>query len=409
MSLTAGTSMMCDPELRLRLNRVQNRALVVGGAGLALCLAAWVVWPNHFFAPYLVGYLFWLGIALGSMGLTMLHHLAGGSWGLVIRRPLEAGGATVPLLAVLFLPIALGIPVLYPWARAEVGARLDTPLRVAYLNETLFLVRAAGYFGVWTALAFLLGGWSSRQDHISDHRPSGRLQALSGPGTVILFLAGTFSAVDWVMSLEAPWASTIFGAMLITGDAMATFAVMIAVAVFLASAKPMSEIATPGRLNDLGNLLLAFVMLWAYMSFCQFLIVWSGNLTEEIPWYLRRTRGGWEWLAIALIVCQFFLPFFLLLIRENKRHTRSLLGVTLLILVMHWVELIWLVIPASSDPAGPRIPWIEIPLCALTLAGVGGIWTAVFIGRLKSLPLVPLNDPTLNEALEKARGHDQHA
>ena len=287
------------------------------------------VWPEHFFAAYLVGYLFWLGIALGSMGLTMLHHLTGGSWGLVIRRPLEAGAATVPLLALLFLPIAFGMPTLYPWARADSAAHWTRLCKASYLNETLFLIRAAGYFGVWTSLAFLLFGWSSQQDHTSDHRPSGRLQALSGPGIVILFLAGTFSAIDWVMSLEAPWASTIFGAMLITGDAMATFAVMIVVAALLASARPMSEIATPGRLNDLGNLLLAFVMLWAYMSFCQYLIVWSGNLKEEIPWYLRRTRGGWEWVALALIACQFFLPFFLLLVRENKRHPRSILRVSL--------------------------------------------------------------------------------
>ena len=181
---------------------------------------------------------------------------------------------------------------------------------------------------------------------------------------------------------------------------MATFAVMIVVASILGSSRPMSDIATPGRLNDLGNLLLAFVMLWAYMSFCQFLIVWSGNLTDEIPWYLKRTRGGWEWVALALIVCQFFLPFFLLLIRENKRHARSLLGVCLLILLMHWIDLIWLVIPASSEAANPRIPWIEIPLSALALAGVGGIWTAVFVARLKRLPLVPLNDPSLVEALE---------
>ncbi len=180
---------------------------------------------------------------------------------------------------------------------------------------------------------------------------------MSGPGTVILFAASTFAAVDWVMSLEAPWTSTIFGAMLITGEAMATFAAMIVVTAFLKTGKPMSEIATPERLNDLGNLQLAFVMLWAYMSFCQYLIIWSGNLTEEIPWYLKRTRGGWEWVALALIVCQFFLPFFLLLIRENKRHSRSLLGVCLLILLLHWVDLVWLVVPASSDAASPRIPW----------------------------------------------------
>ena len=402
MSLMTGTSMMCDQELRLRLDRLQTRAMIVGGVCLVLCLGAWVLWPGHFFAPYLVGYLFWLGIALGCMGLTMLHHLVGGSWGLVIRRPLEAGGATVPVLALLFLPIALGIPTLYAWARPTGAEGVSTAMRAGYLNESLFLVRAAGYFGVWTALALLLCGWSSRQDHMSDHRPSQRLQRLSGPGTVILFAASSFSAIDWVMSLEAPWASSIYGAMLITGEAMATFAMMIVVTGILASSRPMSEIATPGRLNDLGNLLLAFVMLWAYTSFCQYLIVWAGNLREEIPWYLRRTRGGWEWFALALIVCQFFLPFFLLLIRENKRHPRSILRVSLLILVMHWVDLVWLVIPASSPPAKPHIPWIEVALSAVALVGIGGIWTAVFIGRLKRVPLVPLNDPSLIEALKHA-------
>jgi hypothetical protein len=188
--------------------------------------------------------------------------------------------------------------------------------------------------------------------------------------------------------------------MVITGEAMATFAMMIVIAGILASSQPMTEIASPGRLNDLGNLLLAFVMLWAYMSFSQYLIIWSGNLTEEIPWYLRRTRGGWEWVALGLIVCQFSLPFLLLLIRENKRRQRSLLLVSLLILVMHWVDLVWLVIPASADVDKPQIPWVEILLSAVALVAVGGIWTAVFVARLKRLPLVPLNDPSLNAALE---------
>jgi hypothetical protein len=400
MSVAPAASMMCDEGLRLRLGRLQTLALFAGGAGLALCLAAWLLWPKHFFAAYLVGYLFWLGIALGSMGLTMLHHLTGGSWGLVIRRPLEAGAATVPLLGVLFLPIAFGMPYLYPWARADLAGSLSTVLKAGYLNETAFLVRAAGYFGIWTSLAFLLIGWSSQQDRMSDHRPSSRLQAISGPGIVILFLAGTFSAIDWVMSLEPPWASTIFGPMLITGEAMATFAAMIVVASLLGSARPMSEIATPGRLNDLGNLLLAFVMLWAYMSFCQYLIVWSGNLKEEIPWYLKRMRGGWEWVALGLIACQFFMPFFLLLVRENKRHPRRIVGVSAIILVMHWVDLVWLVIPASSPVANPQVRWIEIFLSAVALLGVGGLCSALFIARLKSLPLVPLNDPKLIEALE---------
>jgi hypothetical protein len=395
-------NMSSSPELRRRLDLLQTRALVVGVAGLALAAGSWVLWPRQFLAAYLVGYVFWLGIVLGSLGLTMLHHLVGGSWGLVVRRPLEAGAATAPLMALLFVPIALGMPALYPWASAGAAEHISAHLRVAYLNEPLFLARAAGYFGVWTALGLMLAGWSSWQDRTSDHRPSARLQRMSGPGTVILFAASTFSAVDWIMSLEAPWTSTIFGAMVITGEAMATFAAMIVVTAFLSTEKPMSEIATGERLNDLGNLQLAFVMLWAYMSFCQFLIVWSGNLTEEIPWYLKRVRGGWEWVALALVVCQFFLPFFLLLVRENKRHSRSLLGVSLLILLLHWVDLVWLVIPASADVASPRIPWTEIGLSAVTLLGVGGIWVAAFLARLKRLPLVPLNDPSLLRALEHA-------
>jgi len=166
----------------------------------------------------------------------------------------------------------------------------------------------------------------------------------------------------------------------------------------------MSEIATPGRLNGLGNLLLTFVMLWAYMSFCQFLIIWAGNLSEEISWYLRRTRGGWQFVALALIVFHFFLPFFVLLMRGNKRQSKFLLRVALWILFMHWVDLIWLVVPASTDPANPTIPWVEIPLSAVATIGIGGISTSFFISRLKRRPLVPLNDPTLIEALEHAGG-----
>jgi hypothetical protein len=394
-----GTKMTAGDELLLRLDRAQTVALVLGGAGLVVSLGAWVLVPEHFFTSYLVGYLFWIGITLGSIGLTMLHHLSGGSWGLVIRRPLEAGATTALALALLFLPIAFGLDRLFPWAVSGSPSESLVVEPSPYLNRTFFLIRAAGYFAVWIAMALGLAGLSSRQDLTTDQSPTRWLQRLSGPGSVLLFLTATFSAIDWGMSREPQWASTIYGPMLITGDAMATFALMIVVTAFLAQASPMSEIATPGRLNDLGNLLLAFVMLWAYMSFCQYLIVWSGNLTEEIPWYLRRTRGGWQWFALALVACQFFLPFFVLLFREFKRDPRYLLRITLWILVMRWVEMVWLVIPASFDPASPQIPWIEVPLSAAATVGIGGIWTWFFIGRLKRGPLVPLADPNLVEAL----------
>jgi hypothetical protein len=395
-------NMSAGPELKDALDRIRMRAVFVGCAGLVLCVGAWFLWPAGFYAAYLVGYLYWLGLALGCIGLTMLHHLVGGGWGLVIRRPLEAGALAVIPLAVLFLPIAFGLHALYPWAGAASPGSEPATGNTAYLNPSFFLIRALFYFAVWIALAVVLGGLSSQQDSSEDGAPSRRLRVLGGPGTIVLFLTGTFSAVDWVMSLEPDWISTIYGAMLVTGDAMATLALMIVVSARLSAARPISQIATPGRLNDLGNLLLAFVMLWAYMSYCQFLIIWSGNLIEEIPWYLRRTRGGWEWLALALIVFQFFLPFFVLLFRESKRHPRYLLRITLWILVMRWLDLAWLVLPASADPAQPRFSWVQLAASAAATVGIGGIWTAFFIGRLKRGPLVPVNDPNFVAALERA-------
>jgi hypothetical protein len=398
-------NMSADPELAGRLDQLQTRAFIVGVVALAVGLAAWAVSPVHFFPAYLVGFLYWLGISLGCVGLTMLHHLVGGSWGLVIRRPLESGAMNVLPLALLFVPIALGVPSLYPWARVASAGHEAVLEPNPYLNESFFLIRAGLYFVIWIAMAFTINGLSNRQDSAPDPEPSRWLQAISGPGIVLLFLAGTFSAIDWGMSLDARWTSTIYGVMIITADALATMAMMIVVAGWLAADRPMSEIATPGRMNDLGNLLLAFVMLWAYMSFCQFLIIWSGNLTEEIPWYLRRTRGGWQWVALALIVFNFFLPFFVLLFRENKRKTKKASRVALWVLFMHWVNLVWLVIPASADPASPRMLWIEILLSAALTVGIGGIWIACYIHWLKRRPLVPLYDPSLIVALEHDGGH----
>jgi hypothetical protein len=399
MSVT--TSMLADGDLRLRLDRTQSRALAVGAAALLVSLVAWVLWPDRLLASYLVAYVYWVGLALGCLGLTMLHHLVGGSWGLVVRRPMEAGGMTLLPLALLFLPLALGLPRLYPWARAEAVAHdLALQHKTLYLSAGFYLVRTVVYFLIWFVFAFLLDRLSAEQDRRADHGPSRRLQALSGPGLALLFLTGTFAAIDWLMSLEPNWSSTIYGALVIVGEALATLALMITVVVLLSGDRPMADAATADRLNDLGNLMLAFTMMWAYMTFMQYLIIWSGNLPEEIPWYLRRTRGGWQWVALALALFHFFLPFFVLLFRENKRQPRLIVRAAVLVLVMHWIDLVWLVTPASSDPASPRIPWVELPLSLVVMLGIGGVCTAFFIQRLKGRPLIPLNDPNLNEAIE---------
>ena len=273
-----------------------------------------------------------------------------------------------------------------------------------YLNPSFFLIRTALYFALWIVFALLLKRLSDAQDRRGDHGPSRWLQRISGPGLGLLFLAGTFAAIDWMMSLEPHWFSTIYGALVCVSEALSTLAMMIAVVILLSAEKPMAEAATQDRLHDLGNLMLAFTMLWAYMSFAQYLIIWSGNLPEEIPWYLRRTRGGWQWVALALALFHFFLPFFVLLFRESKRQSRLLIRVAFLVLVMHWLDLVWLVVPASSDPASPRFPWVELPMSLVALLGVGGICTAVFIEQLKAHPLIPLNDPALNAAIEHAGG-----
>ena len=309
-------------------------------------------------------------------------------------------------LAVFFLPVAFNLPILYPWARPE-EVRLDEDLyrKTAYLNVSFFLIRTLVYFAVWILFAFLLRRWSRAQDETTDPAPSHWLQQMSGPGLVLLFLTGTFAAIDWGMSLEPNWASTIYGTMLIVGEALSTLALMIVVAIMLAVDRPMNETATPARLHDLGNLMLAFVMLWAYMAFSQFLIIWAGDLSEEIPWYLRRTHGGWQWIALFLITFHFFLPFFVLLFRESKRQSRLLLQVACLVIVMHVLDVVWLVIPASADMASSRIPWGDLPLIFAAMTGIGGIWAATFVWYLKGEPLIPLNTPDVALTLEPAGGH----
>jgi hypothetical protein len=395
---------MADADLRASLDRLETRALFVGIAGLAGCVAAWAIWPADFFPAYLVGFLYWLGIALGSASFVMLNHLASGSWGLVIRRPLESGATIIWPLAVLFLPIAFGASSLYPWAHAGSAAGEHAVEPHPYLTLPFFWTRAAIYFGIWGTIAFVINALSNRQDRTQSDWPTRWLQALSGPGMVLLFLGGSFSAIDWMMALDPKWTSTIYGIMIIVGDGLATLAVMDIAAALLSRSKPVSDVAISSRLNDLGNLTLAFVMLWAYSSFCQFLIIWSGNLSEEIPWYIRRTRGGWGWFAVALIAFQFFSPFFMLLMRSNKQRPRWLMRIAGWLLFMHWINLVWLVIPASNDVASPSINWLRIGLSAVAMVGIGGISVAFLVDRLKRRPLVPLNDPQLNQWLSHGEG-----
>src|SRR5262249_16356797 len=270
--------------------------------------------PDALFRAYLFAYVFFTGLSLGCLAVVMLHHSTGGAWGIPIRRMLESGTRTLPLIAVLFLPVALGMKHLYPWARPEEVAK-DHLLQAkeAYLNVPFFLPPAVVCLAVWLAVAYFLNRWSLEQDRAGSPALTRKLQLLSAGGLVAYGLTMTFASIDWVMSLEPRWFSTMYGVLYIAGQALNALAFVTAALVLLSREPPFAGYVRSSHFHDLGKLLLAFVMFWSYVAFAQYLIIWAGNLPEEIPWYLRRLAGGWGWVGAALVLLHFALPFLLLL------------------------------------------------------------------------------------------------
>jgi hypothetical protein len=374
-------------------DRLLPRALLAGAVGLACCFAAWTVWREAFFRGYLVGYIFCVGISLGCLAIEMIYRLTGGGWGEMIHRPIEAAIQTLPLSALFFLPVVAGIDSLYPWADVtKVASDPDLAHKSPYLNPHAFITRAIIYFAIWVLLAFFLARWSRQLDRTQDRSILRWLGILSGPGAVPFALADTVAAIDWQMSLEPHWSSTIFPVIFGISQVLAGLAFSILAVTMLA---PQPRVLMPvGKLflQDLGSLLLAFVVFWAYVSFAQYLLIWTGNLPEETQWYLPRIRGGWLWLAGLLALCQFALPFLLLLSRRIKRDYRTLGAVAGFILLMHFIDVYWQIMPAfpSSDEEGP---WRETLVAIAAVMGIGGVLLAAFLRQEKALPLLPLSEP----------------
>jgi hypothetical protein len=309
---------------------------------------------------------------------------------MVIRRLCEAGARTVPYMAIFILPILFTLPVLYVWARPEAVHDAIIQRKAAYLNVPFFLIRAAGYFVIWTLYAYLLSRWSARQDSTGDERLIAKMRALSAPGLVVFTFTATFAFVDWIMSLEPDWFSTMYGAMFLVGQMLEAFALVIAVVIVLAQWEPLESYVTAQHLHDLGNMLLVFTVLWAYLSFSQFLIIWAGNLPDEVPWYVRRLSQGWGGIAVALVVFHFCVPFVLLLMRDIKRRASLLIKMCALMLVVRIVDVFWIIEP-SFYGNHVVIHWTDVA----AILGVGGVWLALFFWQLGGRPLVPLQDPRL--------------
>jgi hypothetical protein len=385
------------------LARLQQRALILGIAGLVAAAVGAALNLEQFYRSWLIGFLFCLGLTLGSLGLLMLQHLSGGQWGLVSRRVFEAAARTLPLLALLFIPIVIGIPSVFEWSHTDVVAN-DPVLRqkAPFLNTGFFIGRAVAYFAFWILCAYLLTTWSAKQDEGSvavTAADSIRFRTVSAPGLLFLVLTITFASVDWVMSLDPHWYSTIFGLLTVAGQGLSALAFAIAVLSLLAAAPPLSRYLAPRHFHDLGKLMLAFVMLWAYLAFSQFLIIWSGNLPEEIPWYVERLRGTWGAVAIVLVLGHFALPFLLLLSRDLKRNRGLLAKVAVFVIAMRLVDLIWLVAP-NFEHHGFPLHWMDVVLPL----GLLGIWLFMFARNLRRLTLLPLNDPYFKEAF----AHEAH-
>ncbi len=376
------------------LRRVQRIALVVGIVGSALCGLGYLLDRTQLLRSYLVAFIFWLQISLGCMAIVSLNYVTGGAWGAAIRRFLEAGMRVLPLLALAFIPIALGVYDLYPWTRPEEvhehALRQALEHKAIYLNVAFFRWRAAFYFLMWCLWAWRLTYWSQMRDQQGDELVGRRLELWGQGGLLVLGLTMTFASIDWIMSLEPQWSSTIYGILVMGGAVLSAMAFIIPVAASFAAQSPFDTVLTRDIFHDLGKLLLTFVMVWAYFSFSQFLIIWSANLPEETPWYMRRLGGGWQMVILAIIMVHFVFPFVLLLRRDVKRAAPALASLARVLLLARLVDVYWLVNPAFH-PGHLTVHWLD----AATVLGLGGFWVTSFVRALGAHPLVPLGDPTL--------------
>ena len=388
---------------------IGQRSLIVGVVFGLIALILAFLRPEQFFRAYLLGFMCWLGVSLGSMAILMIRHLTGGGWGMVIRRILGAAMRTLPLLALLFIPIILGMHKLYIWAQ-PLDQIADKHLREhlkditkTYLTTNGFVIRAIFYFAIWNLLSYLLSHWSRQTDRAGAPDNTERFKAVAGPGLILYGFTISFAAIDWVMSLDPSWISTIFGLVILIGEVLSAMCFAVVVERILFNYKPMSEMLSPDFVHDHGKWMLTFVMVWAYFNYSQWLIIWAGNLPSEITYYMRRLNGGWGYVGLFIVIFHFAIPFGTLLSRPFKRNIRKLVWLAVWLMLMRYLDLFWIIEPNFSTTFHVTVADIVVPFA------IGGFWLAYFFRNLGSLPLLPLYDPSAGEVLHPQHHHPESA
>jgi len=384
-----------------QMDRAQRNALIIGVIALGISLVGLFTDPVHFWQSYLFGYIFWTGLALGCLGIFFLHNVVGGNWGVAIRRFVESGLKTLWLNAIFAIPIFFVLKTLYVWTDPEVRKHdFAVGHKAAYMNEPFFIARTVIFYAIWFFSGYSILKMANEQDRNGSPALFRKIKGRSAPALLVFVLTTTYAFIDWIMSLEPNWYSTIYGWMFTVGQVLLTFAFMIALLVLLSKREPFASFLKPQHYHDLGNLMLAFTMLWAYMSFAQMLIIWAENLPDEIPWYVRRFSGGWGYVAWTISIFHFAVPFFLLLMRFIKKNPKYLRAVAVWMIVVRILDVFWIVEPAFRQ-RGLEVYWTDI----VAPIGLGGIWLALFIRNLKSRPLLVPHDPRNTYARAGAHGH----
>jgi len=349
---------------------------------------------KEFFPAYLVAFLFFVSIAIGATFYVMVQHLTGSAWSVTVRRLMESLMRSMPVFVVLFIPLAFGVHELYHWSHAEAAQDPILSQKLSYLNDKWFLIRSFGVLLILSLFATRLWSHTRRQDESGSLQHTFAAEKWSAPGLIVLFLGGSVLAFDLIMSLDPHWFSTMFGVIFLTGGALAFMATLIIACLGLRRSGYLTHTINEEHYHDLGKWLFALTVFWAYTSFSQYMLIWYGNLPEEILWFEHRLEGSWLWVSVLLVAGHFVVPFFALMPRAMKRKRGVLAFFAGWLLLMHFVDLYWQVMPVFH-PHGFAFSWINLA----AMAAVGGSMGLVFWSGFREKPLIPVGDPRLSKAL----------